>query len=201
MFAIDIPTSVFVGFVFANAGKKIIKNSTIKRSTSNESTIDSKWEVKKINFLRMIVLLFNVFFFTPVPLIFLNGWPGWQMNYVAPWADNLTDSPLRACVTMFFFVITVVPAFLSFELGRLFIIKNKDKWVKICAVLTACIIALIIYLTRNATFNIATTYANFYSGKVFPFTHPPFIILLSITTTYSWGALILFYRWLTKIEG
>lgn len=195
MFAIDIPTSVFVGFVFAQAGRKIIKKGNEEKKTAN-----SEFEMKRLNSLRMVVLLFNVFFFTPVPLFFLNGWPRWQMNYVAPWADNLLDQPLRASVTMFFFVITVLPAFLSFELGQVFIIRNKDNWVKVCAILTACVIALIIYLTRNATFNIATTYKNFYSGNVYPFTHKPFIVLLCITTTYSWGALILFYRWLSGKE-
>lgn len=196
MFAIDIPTAVFVGFVFAGAGKKIIKNSTAEK----EKPIESQCEIKKINFLRMIVLLFNVFFFTPVPLIFLNGWPGWQMNYVASWADNLLDSPLRAAVTMFFFIITVLPAFLSFELGRVMILKDKEKWVTFSAILTAGIIALIIYLTRDATFHIATTYANYYAGKTFPFTHKPFITLLSITTIYSWGALVLFCRRLAKMS-
>lgn len=194
MFAIDIPTSVFVGFIFADAGRQIIENE------KGEDLLKKDEGIKKITFLRMMVILFNVLFFTPVPLIFLNGWPGWQMNYVAAWADNLRDNPFRASVTAFFFVITLLPAYLSFELGRWIVIKKHPGWVKICALLTACIIALIIYLTRDATFNIATTYADFHAGKTYPFTHPPFISLLAVTTVYSWGALIIVYRWIARMK-
>lgn len=194
MFAIDIPTSVFVGFVFADAGRRIIESESAISPQGGEN------RVSKVLFLRVMVILFNVIFFTPVPLIFLNGWPGWQMNYVAPWADNLRDNPFRASVTAFFFAITIVPAFLSFELGRVIVLNKRPLMVKACAFVTACAIALIIYLTRDATFNIAATYADFHAGIVFPFTHPPFISLLAVTTVYSWGALIIFARWISKMK-
>ncbi len=95
MLAIDVPSSIFVGFVLAEGGTGLLK--------SGDKT--------KINFVRQIVLLFTVFLYTPVPLIFLNGWPAWQTNYVMRWADNLVDNPLRAAVTVLFYAFSILAAF------------------------------------------------------------------------------------------
>ncbi len=178
MFAIDIPTAVLVGFAIGDAGKKQLKTLD-KTNVSN---------------LRKTVFLFNIFFFTPVPLLFLNAWPGWQMNYVAAWADNLHGNPLRSAVVMFFFIITTVPAWLSFELSNWFIKKKKTFLPKVGWILSALVIILVIYITREQTLNIAVTYADYYAGRVHSITYKPFITTLSITTIYSWTSLgILLY--------
>jgi hypothetical protein len=174
MFAIDIPTSALVGFVLADAAKASIKE---------EDPVTR-------NSLRKTVCLFNALFFTPVPLIFLNGWPGWQMNYVAPWADNLLSHPLRASVTLFFFIITVLPALLCYEIGRRSVLSGKNHVPRIGYSVMAGVIILIIILTRKATFNIAPTYAEYYAMETVKlWNNHPFSLLLTITTIYSWGAL------------
>lgn len=179
MFAIDIPTAVLVGFTIGDAGKKQLK------------TLDKD----KVSNLRKIVFLFNIFFFTPVPLLFLNAWPGWQMNYVAPWADNLHGNPVRGAVVVFFFIITTIPAWLSFELSNWSVKNNKELLPKIGWIVSALIIILVVYLTREETFNIAVTYTDFKAGNVQPITYKPFITTLTITTIYSWTSLgVLLHR-------
>lgn len=173
MFAIDIPTAVLVGFAISDAGKKQLETN----------------DKKKISDLRKIVFLFNIFFFTPVPLLFLNAWPGWQMNYVAPWADNLHGDPVRSAVVVFFFVITTIPAWLSFELSNWAIKRNIKILPKVGWIVFALVIILVIYLTREETLNIAVTYKDYKAGNVHPITYKPFITTLTITTIYSWFSL------------
>lgn len=179
MFAIDIPTAVLVGFAIGDAGKKRLEIP----------------DEKRVSDLRKTVFLFNIFFFTPVPLLFLNAWPGWQMNYVAPWADNLHGDPLRSAVVVFFFIITTVPAWLSFELSNWFIKKKKILFPRVGWIVSALVIILVIYLTREETLNIAVTYTDFKAGRVHPITYKPFITTLTMTTIYSWVSLgILLHR-------
>lgn len=175
MFAIDIPTAALVGFAIGDASK-------------NKLSIQNKEEISK---LRKIVFLFNIFFFTPVPLLFLNAWPGWQMNYVASWADNLHGNPLRGAVVVFFFVITTVPAWLTFELSNWAVKNNKKSIPRIGWIVFALIIVLVIYLTKDQTLNIAVTYADYYAGNVVPLTSKPFSTTLIITTVYSWLSLVI----------
>ncbi len=184
MLAIDVPSSVFLGLVLAAGGKKMLQDA----------------EPQKTRFMRQMVLLFTVFFYTPVPLIFLNGWPAWQTNYVMRWADNLADNPLRAAVTILFYALTVLPAYFGFEIGRYFIIKGKASFVRIAYILMAVVTALIIYLTREATFKVASTYAKYDKGEFFPITYTPFLVCLLITSIYTWGSLIFFYHRLRKKE-
>lgn len=179
MFAIDIPTAALVGFAIGDASKKQLE-------LQNKSEISN---------LRKIVFLFNIFFFTPVPLLFLNAWPGWQMNYVAAWADNLHGSPVRAAVVVFFFVITTIPAWLTFELSNWAVRNKKNNIPRIGWIAFALIIVLVIYLTREQTLNIAVTYKDYYAGNVKPLTSRPFSTTLIITTIYSWTSLaVLLYR-------
>lgn len=66
MLAIDGPIAVLSGLVLADAGKDLLKRGG-KRGT---------------NFMRRTVLLFAVFFITPVPFYFFMGWPAWETNYL-----------------------------------------------------------------------------------------------------------------------
>ena len=182
MLAIDVPSSVFIGFVFAQGGKELLKTA----------------EPEKVNFVRRVVLMFTAIFYTPVPLIFLNGWPAWQTNYVMPWADNMVNHPVRAFAVALFFALTVLPAYFGLECGRCFIQKGRESLVKVGIWTFVFITALIIYLTRQATFNVAPDYTTYEAGIFFPISEPHFLIPLIITSLYTWGSLFLFYRWIRK---
>ena len=101
---------------------------------------------------------------------------------------------------MFFFVITILPAYMTFELGRFWITKDRVNLVRVGYIAFALVIVLIIYLTRNATLNIATTYADFYAGKTYPLWHLPFIACLLVTTIYSWTGFGVVCRWLSGLS-
>lgn len=182
MFAIDIPTAALVGFAIGDASKKQLK-------------LQDKAEISN---LRKIVFLFNIFFFTPVPLLFLNAWPGWQMNYVAAWADNLHGSPVRAAVVVFFFVITTIPAWLTFEFSNWAVRNDKKNLPRIGWIVFALVIVLVIFLTREQTFNVAVTYKDYYAGNVVPLTSRPFSTTLTITTIYSWTSLAILLKRLNR---
>ncbi|MCK4764580.1 MAG: hypothetical protein KAW12_20435 [Candidatus Aminicenantes bacterium] len=182
MLAIDVPSSVFLGLVLAEGGRKMLAGG----------------EPQKIRYMRSVVLLFTIFLYTPVPLIFLNGWPAWQTNYVMRWAGNLVDDPLRAAVTVLFYALTVLPAYGGFEFGRMLIKKGKAKMVRVSYIVMVFVTAFIIYLTREATFKVAPTYEKFDAGEFFPITHGGFFICLLITSIVTWGSLFFVYRRLRK---
>lgn len=182
MLAIDVPTAAFAAMLLTGGGKKMLRDGDPKQTT----------------FMRLVVLLYTAIFYTPVPLIFLNGWPAWQTNYILPWADNLMDSPIRACVTLLFYALTVIPALLSFELGRLFIRKKKESLVWLAAVVLFLVIFLLIYLTRDISFNVASTYAKYHAKEFFPALSGSFARLLLITSIYTWGGLAIVIAWIRK---
>jgi len=183
MLAIDVPISVLAGLVLAEASKSMLRSG----------------DKQKYNFMRTTVLLYSIFFITPIPFYFFLGWPAWETNFLWRWPDYVLDSPLRAAVVAYgVFILTVGPAYLGFELGKLFIRKGKDWLVKIGYIAMAILVGIIILLTRGITFNIASTYSKYEAGEFYSFWSQPFFTGWLIVTIYFWGSLVIFYFWLRK---
>lgn len=184
MLAIDIPIAILSGLALAEAGKKMLK----------------KDDAQKYRFMRTVVVFFAVFFITPIPFYFFLGWPAWETNFLWKWPDNIHDSPIRAAVSFAVFILTVGPAYLAFEIARLLIKKGKDIFVTAGYVLMGILTGVIVYLTRDITFNIASTYAKYEAKEFYSFWSNPFFAGWLIVTIYFWGSLVIFYLWLRKKE-
>lgn len=183
MLAIDVPISVLAGLALAEAGRGMLKTG----------------DRKKYNFMRTVVLLYSVFFITPVPFYFFLGWPAWEVNFLWRWTNHLLDSPLRAGVIAFgAFILTVGPCYLAFEVGKLLIRKGRGLFVRVGYIVMALLVGIIVFLTRDITFNIASTYEKYKAGEFYSFWSHPFLTGWLIVTIYFWGSLIIFYLWLRK---
>ena len=183
MLAIDVPISVLAGLTLAEAGKEFLRSG----------------EKRPYNFMRVTVLLYCVFFITPVPFYFFLGWPAWEVNFLWRWTNHLLDSPLRAAAIAFgAFILTVGPCYAAFEIGKLFIRKGRDIVVRIGYIVMAALVGVIVILTRNITFNIASTYDKYKAGEFYSFWSNPFFTGWLIVTIYFWGSLAVFYFWLRK---
>jgi len=60
----------------------------------------------------------------------------------------------------------------------------------------AVLVAVIVWLTRDITFNIASTYARYKAGEFYSFYSNPFFAGWLVVTIYFWGSLFIFYLWL-----
>jgi hypothetical protein len=183
MLAIDVPISALAGLVLAESGRNMLKSG----------------ERQKYSFMRTTVLLYSLFFITPVPFYFILGWPAWETNYLWRWPSHVLDSPLRAGVVSFgIFIITVGPAYLSFEIGRFLIVRGREKIVRVGYIAMAILVGVIVFLTRDITFNIASTFSKYEAGEFYSFWSNPFFTGWLIVTIYFWGSLIIFYLLLRR---
>lgn len=182
MLAIDIPISVLSGLALAEAGKGLLKSG----------------DPEKSRFMRTTVILFAVFFITPIPFYFFLGWPAWETNFLWRWPDHIHDSPLRASVSFVIFILTVGPTYLGFEIGRYLIKKEREGVVRIGYISMGILVGIIVFLTRDITFNIASTYSRYEAKEFYSFWSHPFFTGWLIVTIYFWGSLFIFYRWLKK---
>jgi hypothetical protein len=182
MLAIDIPISLLSGLALAEAGKNMLRGNDRGRHY----------------FMHTVVVLFAVFFITPIVFYFFLGWPAWEVNFLWRWQDDLRDSPLRAAVSFVAFILTVGPAYLGFLAGKYLIRKNKDVLVRIGYILMAVIVGVTVFLTRTITFNIASTVEKYQAGEFYSFWSHPFFLGWLVVTVYFWGALLIFYLWLRK---
>ena len=145
MLAIDIPIALLAGQALAESGRNMLKGNDPNRHY----------------FMKTSVILFAVFFITPVPFYFFLGWPAWEVNFLWRWQDNIHDSPIKAAVSFAVFLLTVGPTYIGFLVGKYWIRKGKDILVRIGYILMAVLVGVIVYLTRDITFNIASTYDKF----------------------------------------
>jgi hypothetical protein len=182
MLAIDIPIAMLSGFALAESGKRMLKSD----------------DPVKQHYMKTAVLLFAVFFITPVPFYFFLGWPAWEVNFLWRWQDDLHDAPLRAAVAFLVFVLTVGPAYLAFLLGRHWLRKGRDRFVRSAYIVMFLLVGLIVWLTRGITFNIASTYDKYQAAQFYSFWSHPFFTGWALVTVYFWGALILTYMWIRK---
>ena len=105
---------------------------------------------------------------------------------------------MRAFASFAIFAFTVAPAYLGFELGRWLVVKGKDVWVRVGYVGMVLLVGVIVLLTRDITFNVASTYAKYQAGEFYSFWSQPFFTGWLIVTVYFWGSLAAFYIWLRK---
>ncbi len=182
MLAIDIPISLLAGLALSEAGKNMLKED----------------DPDKYRFMRTTVIFFAVFFITPIPFYFFMGWPAWETNFLWRWPDNIHDSPLRAFVSFAIFIFTIGPTYLGFELGRFCIRKGKDVLVRVGYISMGVLIGIVVFLTRNITFNIASTYAKYEAKDFYSFFTFSFFLGWLIVTVYFWGSLFLCYLWIKK---
>ena len=182
MLAIDVPISLLSGLALAESGKNMLKGD----NPTNHS------------FMNTIVLLFAVFFITPVPFYFFLGWPAWEVNFLWQWQDNIHDSPIRAAVSFAVFLFTVGPAYLGYLVGRCCLRRGKDWYVRAGYIAMFVLVGIIVFLTRDITFNIASTYDKFQAGEFYSFWTHPFFTGWLLVTIYFWGAPAVFYVWIRR---
>ena len=182
MLAIDVPIATLAGLVLAEGGRGMIESQ----------------DEHKTAFMRVVVLMFGAIFITPTPFYYFLGWPSWETNYLWQWVDQIYDSPIRAAFSYVLFALAIIPAYLGFELGRYFILKGKAKWVRISYIALLVLVGAIVFLMREATFNVSSTYAAHHGNISSPFMQHPFVTGWVITSLYFWGALAIFYFWLRK---
>ncbi|MBI5875026.1 MAG: hypothetical protein HZB81_04150 [Deltaproteobacteria bacterium] len=185
MLAIDIPISLLAGLALAEAGKKILKSG----------------DAQGYRFMRTTIVFFAVFFITPIPFYFFMGWPAWETNFLWKWPDNIHDSPLMASVSFAAFILTVGPAYLGFEVGRYLIKNGRENLVRAGYISMGILVGVIVFLTRDITFNIASTYARYEAKEFYSFWSHPFFTGWLIVTIYFWGSLVIFYLWIKKKGG
>jgi hypothetical protein len=183
MLAIDVPIAILTGMALADAGRDLLRDGD-----------RAKW-----NTMRSTVLLYTFCCLTPIPFYFFMGWPSWETNYLWRWPDSLLDSPLKAAGVAFgVFILTAGPAYLGLKLAAYLIRKRLAAWVRIgCAVL-ALLVGLIVFLTRDITFNVASTYARHEAKQFYSFWSHPFFVGWLIVTVYFWGTLAACYWWIRK---
>ena len=177
MLAIDVPIATIGGLVLAEAGRGMIESQDEHKTT----------------FLRVFVLMFAAIFITPTPFYYFLGWPGWETNYLWQWVDQIYDSPVRAAFSYVLFALAIIPAYLGFELGRYFILKGKVTWVRIGYIALLVLVGGIVFLMRETTFNVSSTFADHRGNISSPFMQHPFVTGWVITSLYFLGALAISY--------
>ncbi len=174
MLLIDIPVGIVAGQVIADAGRRALQ-------TGNKELTSS---------VRHIALTFAYLITTPVIIYFFMGWPAWETNYFWKWVDNIKGMPHLAMSAFMIIAMSFIPTMLGFESGRLLIRKNQVKALRISYICMFLLILVIVYFSREMTFNIAALYAD-YENKIFvSFWNNPFFIYWLILTVFFWGTLI-----------
>ncbi len=182
MLAIDVPIAMLSGFALAESGKRMLK--------SDDSV--------QHRYMGAAVLLFAVFMITPVPFYFFLGWPAWEVNFLWRWQDSIHDSPLRAGVAFLVFLFTVGPAYGAFLIGKHWLRKGWDRMVRAAYVSMFLSVGAIVLLTRDITFNIASTYDRYEAGQFYSFWSHPFFTGWLLVTVYFWGGLALTYSYIRR---
>ncbi len=83
-------------------------------------------------------------------------------------------------------------------MGKHWLRKGNDSYVRIGYILMAVLVGVIVFLTRDITFNIASTYARFEAREFYSFWTHPFFTGWLLVTIYFWGSLATFYFWIRK---
>ena len=183
MLLIDIPVGLIAGQVIADAGRNMIQSG----------------DREKYLFLRMMTIIFAFCFITPVVIYFFLGWPAWETNYFFPQVDYIQDNPGLALVSGISVVaMALIPALLGLESGRYLIMKGKKGLLRVCYFGLGILILIIVWLSREATFNVAVTWADYQKSHTFSFFENPFFIFWLVLTVWFWGSLLAFFLWIRR---
>ena len=183
MLLIDIPVGLIAGQVIADAGRNMLKSG----------------DSNKYLFLRTTTIIFAFCFITPIVIYFFLGWPGWETNFFFEQVDHIRNNPKLALLSGICIVaMTLIPTLLGLKSGRYLIRKGKEKLLRVSYFGLAILILIIVYLSREATFNVAVTWADHQKGNTFPFFENPFFIFWLVLTIFFWGSLLVFFLWIRK---
>ena len=98
-------------------------------------------------------------------------------GYFFEQADNIRNNPPLALLCGIGVVaMALIPALLGLESGRYLIGKGKEKLLRGSYLRLGILILIIVYLSREATFNVAVIWADYQSGITFSFFENPFFI-------------------------
>lgn len=183
MLLIDVPVGLIAGQVIADAGRNMLKSG----------------DREKYRFLRATTIIFAFCFITPIVIYFFSGWPGWETNYFFEQADHIQNNPQLALLSGISVVaMALIPALLGLESGRYLIGKGKERLLRVCYIGLGILILIIVYVSRQATFNVAVTWADYQNGNTFSFFENPFFIYWLVLTLCFWGSLLVFFLWVRK---
>ncbi len=182
MMAMDVPLSAACAMALAEAGKNMIRSEDRDKTT----------------FVRLVALLFastavasNVFYY-------MLGWPAWETNFLWPWVDHIMDNPARAALSHGLFALSVLPAWLGFEVARSWLVKGKDRRVRITYIVLFCLVGVVVLVLWDVTVNVASTYAKYEAGDTYSMFTLPWATGWAITTAYFWIFFFALYFWLRK---
>jgi hypothetical protein len=183
MLLIDVPVGLIAGQVIADAGRNMINSG----------------KPEKELFLTKTTITFAYCFITPIVIYFYLGWPAWETNYFFSQIDFIQNTPWLALLSGLCVVaMTIVPALVGFKSGKQLILKGKLKLLRICYAGLGVLILVIVYLSREATFNIAATHADYTAGNTFSFFDNPFFIYWLVLTVGFWGSLLGLFLWIRQ---
>ncbi|MEW6103629.1 MAG: hypothetical protein AB1630_07455 [bacterium] len=181
MLLIDIPVGLISGQLIADAGRDILHT---KRGYS---------------FLKTISILFAFLFITPIVIYFYLGWPAWETNYFFKEIDNIKNNPWLALISGISIVsMTLIPTLLGLFSGRYLITRGKRSLLKASYISLGILILIIVFFSRNQTFNVSANWVDWQSGNTFSFFENPFFIFWLILTIIFWGSLFILYIWIRK---
>ncbi len=175
MLAMDIPVAAMAGMILAEGGKKLVMSDD-----KNNKLL-----------LRFITLAYAAIFIAPTPVYFFLGWPGWEVNYMWPWVDDVKDVPVRAAFAYVLLACAVLPTWLGLEIGMGLVKKGKDKLNRIIYIALLIITGIIIVALYTETFNVSSTTEKYLAGDTYSLWTHPFATGISLTYVYFWGSLVI----------
>lgn len=182
MMLIDVPVGLVAGQVIADAGRNMLRSGDKERYKTLCST----------------AILFAYLFTAPIVFYFFMGWPAWETNYFWEWVDHIHGTPKFAISSFVAVTMSVLPTWIGFESGKYLIRKDKVRGLRVSYISLFILILIIVFITRDATFNIAPTYKDYAAKNFSSFWDNPFFIYWLILTIYFWGGLIVFYIFIRR---
>jgi len=182
MLLIDVPVGIVAGQVIADASRDAI-------------TARDRASVSRV---RAIAIIFAYLITTPVIVYFFLGWPAWETNYFWRWVDNVQGTPELALSSFMLIAMSFVPTIAGFESGRLLVERDKVVLLRVSYASFFLLILVIVYITRDITFNIAATFKKYTNGEFVSFWDNPFFIYWLVLTVFFWGSLAGCYAYVRK---
>lgn len=183
MLLIDVPVGLIAGQVIADAGRNMLRSG----------------EKERYLFLRTVTIVFAFCFITPIVVYFFSGWPAWETNYFFKHVDYIQNNPKLALLAgIGVMAMALVPALLGLVSGRYLIRRGKERLLRVSYIALGVLILVIVYFSREATFNVAATWADYQKGHTFSFFENPFFIFWLVLTVLFWGSLLVFFLWIRR---
>lgn len=183
MLLIDVPVGIVAGQVIADAGRAALVTGGRKEASR----------------VRSLALLFAYLITTPVIIYFYIGWPAWETNYFWGWVDGIQGNPSLAISSFLVIAMSLLPTLAGFETGRILVMRRKITLLRVIYGFFFLLIFVIVYLSREKTFNIAPTYAAYSRHEFTSFWSNPFFTFWLVLTVFFWGTLCGCYLYVRSI--